>query len=1404
MNNSRVILAVTLTALAGLGVVGLFGTERSTPSEVLTDVRARLAEGDADGRVLARALDRALTDPRTEGDAELISGLLMLRADVLEDLGDASGAREDLERVLLLYRRGDRDLELRAALLEAEEGQLTEALTRATRLARQPDAPAAVFRAVGNLERQRATAERDALTEEVLQVLVGEEATRATALIAELCARDADDLARRGLADELRELLPKGEVELAKRLLDGAERASGANRAARSALAEALGEGPDPASLTALVDLLAASGRPEIAADLALVARRSPAMAVDPHLLHSALTALIALGQDDRATRLIRAWNWEEASPSRELCELALEHLLLTGAASRMGAPIQALRATELPGVAKVVSFYQAVQASDRAREAGTPERWESAVTRLDDFLDTRSLSEPVPGAISLCHLLRAEARRALKDEVGEREDLLRALTPPDSVSSKVWLRFVTADHYLRMAGLSSLARNAGGQTSEICLTQAISLDPQRWQELMPTWNEFGAAALASESAFSFDDVYSSASRTGSSFPVMQVGPNTLYRVAAEHLSRNLYESALVVSRSLLKDYPGLVPAYDIMIRAQLARGSRVQVVIDLLDRMALTGPDDVTDAFLATLGEGALTPPQVLEQMRLDPEGAGRRRVAAHALEQGEPQAALLALGAAPEDWTAEPADLRLMRARAHLALGQNAEAMEPLKDLDGAAAIVDEALAVTLLAAETLEEVEPLDAAVEAMITRLAKADPPVELALKSARSLLARGRAAQAGALLLALDSRPETRSGAMLEAMAVHARWVGDRAAALEALERAEAFFGDGRVELRRLALSIEARDWRSVPALAVAARAGLAGNEDPWLRATLLLLEERPTSAAELAEAALAEDARDPRWALVSAAAALLAEQPVVLPPCFGAEAPTEAMAALRGEEGGLDPRELLGLLIASEAAGWSAGVPDACTDLQARGARGPWLTWMAAQAVERSGDLATAREAYQGLSQRSPAFGPAWDGWDRTHVALEGSSWSAERIRLRAGRAEAKADQGLARADALIDQACKALASGARDRALRLLAGGSELPGRRAVAHLLAHAQRSGNKSRFTVEALTEALPRDSARADDPIVEELVLAIVRATERPDGHPQAIAGPLAEARLKDLIERFPSDPLPVLTWCRLRAEAERRNPALVVDVITRAFDSLRARTPGRALAELRPGSAREWGEFLVQVSPEATATFLLEDLAITPGDLELWRLLARSIAAQDRTADATDLYRAVTTMSHDPLAHHDYAWFLIERGGKLAEVEAQLDAAEAASGEDRLPAGRLPFLGALSELRLTERPRLQAILPSLETLWDRRRRLEDLPTLRVGSSYVTALALRGQAQDHRTMERVLGELAEAAAGDPYVPDLVRALTQLAPSLPTLPTPSQERRRKPEESEAQPAQSEGAGG
>jgi tetratricopeptide (TPR) repeat protein len=1379
MKVSPTVTTISLIAFAGLSLKVLVGSEVSTPAEILSDVRERFATGSADGRLLVRELTRGLEDPRTAGQEDLLVAIYLLRSEVNQTLGDLPGALEDVEIVLDLYRPQDPAIELRAAILEAADGRVVDALARARGLTRRGSPGSRVFSTIGGLEHELALAEFEAAEAVLSQVMVGREASGTLAALVELCSRHPIDPDRQRLADELKAGVPAGRSELIKTLLDRSDMASWHNRAARLALADALIGGSDADSARMLIDLLREAGRADIAVDLAQAASGCPTLRDDPGVFESTLDALVSLGHQMRAAQLVEGWGWRTNKPSAELCQKVLRLMLDENRLRQMAPVIAALRESKEANASRAVTFYQALQASDRAMRQESAHHWTAALRRWDDFLSSKGDREPIPGGQALSHLRRAAARRALGDVAGEREDLLRAITPPLSAAEDVWFRYVTAEDYMRISELSEVVKNTGYRGPENRWTHAMSLAPESWEDLYPHWVELGKASLQNSSGFTFTEVYDSALNSGGSFPVLDVGPQTLYEVGREHLRRGQTQSALIIARQLLSEYPGLIPAYNLMIEAQLSRGSRVQVTVDMLDRLALTGPDNLMMQYLTALGEDVLTPPQQLEWMRLDPRHLGRRIVATRGLADGRAEQALRSLGPAPEDPTAEAPGLRLLRSEALVALDRPDEALLVIGSMEKRQAWGDDALRLQLSAACAAPEPTQLTEIVPRMVARLALEDPPREAALQAVEVLLSSRRSQPAGELLDALDASPETRGGRVLEAMTLHALLIGDREGALEALERSEAFFDDGRVELRRLILAIDDRNWRRLPTMAVETRAALGDGIVPWLDVALLLLEERLDTASELAFAALEANPRSPQWNLLAAAAAELTDQRQPMPPALGPAVRSATHAVLRGrEDSGLDPREIIGLVIATEHAGWAPSVSAACESLRERGAGELWPRWLAAQSLEVQGLTEEALVSFHELATEYPSFGPSWDGWEHCLVQLDGAGWGPERIRLCAGRAEADASHQAGPALEAIDQACRQFLGGDRDAAILTLE--SLLPEDRRQAQvsstrLLAHLYQLGGDLRQAADALELGLPRSRHSSDSPVVADLVATLVAAAAPDVSEDLGLASAEVELRLAQLIEQFPQDPLPVLAWCRMHAEVERRNPAVVVDVISGAFESLRTRTSGSTLASLRPGAARDWGRFLIQIAPVVGERFLLEDLASTPGNLDLWRLLALTVDEQGRTEDAGDLHAAVVAMSSDPRAHLGYAWFLLEHGHSLADVTTQLDAAKEVAIDDPIDPDLLRFVSVLSQLRDENLRNLNDLVEELEDLWERRAELDEVPTLLLGRTYMNVLLRRLQPQNRRPLETLLEELEKASALDPYVADLARAARALAPSI-----------------------------
>ncbi len=1368
-----------IAILLGIGAVllvgrVLFAPRRAGVVEALEQARERLAQSSRDEREIARDLTRIVEEARSQGRGEIVAQALLTRAQVFETLGENDTARADLQTVLTEHRPGDPELALHCAALEAEDGLTAEALVNSRAVARNHPDFTPAWRQVGRLTRTLAREEVDEAVELARTELVRRDAREAQALIVRLGALDSRDQASRALGDELRALFSIEDRELLTAIFDRTEEASQLHREARAALARAFAGGADGASVSDYIELLTESGRADLGIALGEAAQLHPALDSDLEIREAMLDALVDLDDEERARILVQHSSWEDVHPGPALCEKALRVLFEADAQRAMAPVLRAIRGVRDPDIQETGLFYQAVLSTVAAQVNEQKVLWERSLQRWDTYLKDEQPREPFTGALAYAYLQRATVRGELGDVRGEYADLVHALTPDRETVPEEWLAQITPDDYLRLAIKGVQIPNAGYRLPEERWTEAMSLAPERTRELFPRWKELGELSLENDAGYTFDYVYRSSGLRGNPMPTIAVGPHTLFRVAVKHLDLGQHEAALGVGRRLLEDYPGLVPAWDVAISAQLGRGSRLQVAVDLLDRITLSGMDASARALLARLGLETLNDAQFLELMRLDPGGLGRTTMAAHLLEQGRHEAVLRCLR---EGTPEEAGERALLRARALLGLGRAQEALEILERLRTGEETAEEALALEV---ETrLEDAsrDGLEAAVSHFLLLLEEEPRPRTTALELATALMREREFELAGSLYEALDAHVDTRGGDVLEGMALQRAMLGDRGGALQALERAEAFLEDGDVEFARLLLALEERDWRATPLLAEQLR--LSGMRlDPWLDAVLTLLEERLEVGAEMARAGLEEDPESPQWALLHAAACLLADQTFELSRAFGRGAAEAATALMRGSaDAGRDPREILGLLLTIERGSWQVRAMPRLLEITSAEAV-PWPGWLRARALERGGRFAEAQEAYEYLTGIQRRFAPGWDGRRRLLRGAGFAAWDEERLALRARRAATlHRSVKSTRIDNALDRAAQHLAANEPAEAIALL---EEVLGRaksRSVEGrmILGEIYRLQGQLRQAATAFGLALPPEGQRKDDPLVRAYVEALV-AAGRP-GVPKDSG--LEQVRvvdgLRQLCERFPRDPLPALELLRLRVERERRNPALVVELIERALETLRDETNHVPLDELRPGTATAWGRFLVTHAPAVAEEALIEDLTARPGDLDLWIILAEALAAQGRRDDATALFTAVIAMSDHPGAHLGYAWHLTENGGPLAAIVEQL--AIVSDFRDLSPADRERerFVRALALLRYSDNPPLDRVLDTLERMWAERRNLLAVPVLSVGQAYVEALARSGRPEDVEVLTNLLEALARVGELDPYLADVSLAMSGLLAEL-----------------------------
>ena len=705
-----------------------------------------------------------------------------------------------------------------------------------------------------------------------------------------------------------------------------------------------------------------------------------------------------------------------------------------------------------------------------------------------------------------------------------------------------------------------------------------MSLLPERTEELFPTWVELGEESLRSEHR-DFEQMYQNLRQEGRFLPVTKVGPYTRYRIATRHLEDGGHGSVMHICRELLAEYPDLVPALDTMIESTIARGLDREAIRLVIERLALVGVDDATRDFLERIDAAAYTPQQLMSAMRADPFGAGRAVVARHFLDVGEPERAWRALA----DVAQEPSGndpLRLIRGRTLNALGRHAQALEELESL-GQRGKLDgellEALAEAYLRVGSEE-------AVEALIGRLLEQkliDRDATLAVVD--RLLERGRFGQAARLLERLDAEVELRGGDVLMHMALGSALSGDRAAASEALERAEAFVDDGGVELLRVLIAIDERDWTYLPELVSDVRA--AKHElTPYVDAILALLEERLEAGNQMAESGLRENPASAEWMLLRAAARMLVAADIEPPSYAGRKAAEQTIAVLRGETGaGRDPREILGSLLALDVDGWAVWAARGVERMSAEGSGGLWPAYLESRVMHGLGRNDEARAILERLTRRFPRFGPGWDALlEQYHLQYaenpyHGRILGTRKNRLRAVGRESPDDRLQIALDAASEKLLAGKLAEAADDIQRALDQSEGNTSRvRALLGRLYWATGQTRRAVVEYDRACEDLGPGSAHA---LVAEFLgvlrkarSGVQREARKPRRKRERLSAEHVAGYLDSLEARFPQDPLIPLERTRIEIDRDRRNPDLyasrdpeaMVSSIARAADHSQTR------------------------------------------------------------------------------------------------------------------------------------------------------------------------------------------------------------------------------------------------
>ncbi|MEM9379473.1 MAG: hypothetical protein AAGB93_05930 [Planctomycetota bacterium] len=1347
-------------AAGGALVTYVLTREPPAPGQVLAEVRSEIETPPFDEADAIRRLDGLLDDARETSDAALGVEVLLTRSDVYRQLAAYDRARADLETLLSTHRRGDRALELELARLEALDGEVKGALQRTRSLLQREPEFAEAWAVRGQLEVQAAREALDALFARVDLALSRLEAVEAKERLLELAARAPDDPALANLRFELGDLFAaSAEAELYDVLALVSEPRDAFQRA-RQAYATAISMQPSAQSVVALAELLTISGQPESAILLELAAQGIPSIGSDPDGLTSLLGHLANADRVDEAEAFLKDWDWRKGG-SREFFQSSAEIFYRAGNFAPLTPIATGLRQLGGETGAYWAQFYRSLRAIRSARTAKDPTRLQNSLRRSVDglkaFIRDESYGEPFFGAKTDATFWLAEAHRHMGNVAQEREALRKALRLRPDDSAEPWVRYAET--------LKQQSPVPWGEV-ELALTRALDLAPERTTELVDAWLEAGRNGLQKD-GLTVEGLVGEAARQQSPVPSLRrVGPAAMTLIARAHLEAGRGISALRAASAALDEYSNLVPPRDVMIGAKLLEPSRYPVERDLVARIEVAGIDATVEGYLAQLPAGRLQGPELVRAIRAAPVRFGKPAVARWFQERGETRKAAEALVGL--DAASSPASLRLLYARTLLDEEKWKEAIEQLDLLAGDERAAPEALLLKATALVGWGRLRQLDE----VVVELQSLNGPPQTRLLTADLLMACGRSDLAVLLVDGLDASARTRTPDFYRRrVLVDILLAAKRgpATASESIARSEAYLRDGTPELAAIVYAVAQREWTDLPLLVERLRRS-DYRPTPQEEVALLYMEERIEAGRRTADERLAASPRDPSWAFLACAGAALFDGRADLPRWFGPRASADAALLFRGSDtrNAKDPRDALIVFLLSRKAEWAPWLLPRNKVLSRDTGSTIWSSWLSLRIHEARGDGKTVEEIVSSLTESHREFGPAHDIAVRiAEEAFPSQPLSREIVRARRMRLESlgpdliddPVEIALAEAGELHRR--KRYGEAAQTIRTVLEAGGeAAMEGRVILGTLMIRLRQPS----FAAQYLFEAAMGEPGVYEELVLDSLLYSFRMALEAQEtGTPQR--GALTRARALEMLDaiarRYPNDPVVALVQLEMEDIEDGVRGARARGIL----DRLHGPSGQRTLEQLRPGSTRRWVEMLVGVAPEVAYDLVQRDLAIEPGNLNLWLLSGVVAEARGEGEEARIEYE--TLLAIDPAAEIGYllAELLISQGEEGGDLESILSSADRAQGGGSL---RSNYLRALGEMR-GRKPNLGRVANRLGNLWKARKRAErEVDPLQLGLLYAEALLRRDTVQSLNAMGTLLRELTPVADEDLYAGDLVVAL------------------------------------
>ncbi|HUR28163.1 MAG TPA: hypothetical protein VM509_08245 [Planctomycetota bacterium] len=1375
-----ILVTLALIVLCAIGGLMLSGG-RADPRDLLESAMRRFNGPEQDTAATLKELELALRSAESDNDGELAADILITRGRVLADAKAYGPARADLERALEHYRPGAVDIEIALVDLDERTGDLQAALARALRITEREPAQLEAWTHAGHIL-TRMSEERLAELESVCDANLSDaDAARALGYARRAAGMDADDPLRVSQLTGLRSLFTPPDQTDSLRCLLLVDQASAASSRARDALVRSFAGQLDPLAVRAYLDLLSRSGRTQDAVDFGLAVVPQRSINSSPQFMQRIARVLIDAGRPLAAHEAIDRLN-RSSQGGQQFLETWSEALYK---AQRWRPLLAVASLMHKAGDARgrsIAVFYMGIARSKINQLPGSGKA-------LEIYLATDRI-EPFPGALALAWRTLAEDCRAQGQVAKEREALQAAVALEPDQDGSAWLRLF---QILQEGGPDNLGQ------AEICLTRALCTLPKRTAELMPTWVDIGRKRMRA-SGTELELLLADQRKTGHVGPAPEAGPFELFRFAEMHRDAKEPGAAAACARRLLLAYPGFLPALDILGDALRDMSDWDAAAQTWIERFRRDPSDPFALRRLTRLPPATLTSRQLIELMQLDPENTGRLEVARTLMDEGRAEAALAGLLALPLEPLGDEGVM--LASELLIATDKQQDALAMLARLGPQRRASSRAFELRLDAARLAGDEERLLEVVR---------DPPAGVKLDPAAmiqrvdGMLAHGQVAAARALLTLLDSKTETRTRDVLLRLATIALLDRDAVAVGEALDRAEAFDTRGSVAFGRVLAALESRVYTRLP-LDVRALRETPFQPTRAQTAILSILDERQGDARRLIAEGKRQQPKDPHWNLLECALDVLAGKTPDVSAIVDASGADETLYLLRGGDRERDPRRLFAHLLALDDPDWRLWAVADYARLAPPVVGSLWATYEVGRGLSAAHFAVQAEKTWRGMLRVWPTFEPAWNGLEQVRLERLKRFDHPDMVRLRAERRRAVGSRPGEEAEELLTQAWAQELAGNLGGALDSVRGAvAQDPALTPawfklgqIAHRIPHWSEA-------LDALKHAVRATDPAANSPVVEELV-AVLR--EARAAAPADFPGELVRSELADLAARFSEDPSVALAQARAELDQEDISPAVRVARAYERLDRFRlhlddqaaihAKEPAfalearafrpetlfaaaagyeprrRSLDTLRPGSTGAWKDFYQSLEPARAEAFVRDELSRRPGNLELWRMLGETLIAQDRRAEATQLFELVARMVPDGQTHRALARLYAEAGADHAKVEASIAAAVTLEGRK---APDVDLLYARAKSLTSSSAHLQEGVQVLESLWQQRDsaigRIKDVD---IGQLYGTTLVQRAEPADRLLATSLLQEVSAAITNDRARKNLVDALALLAQQIP----------------------------